>query len=251
MRNVDINADIGESYGAWTMGDDAALMPLISSANIACGFHAGDANTMTKTVALCKQHGVAIGAHPSFPDLHGFGRREMHFPLPEIHAMVLYQLGALAAIAQAQGTKLHHVKPHGAMYNMAAKDSAMAQGIARAVRDFDRHLVLVGLANSCLVNEGKALGLKVRAEGFADRRYRSDGFLVPRTHELALIEDVDEAVAQALLMTQQGRVKTADGKEISLHVDTICVHGDGAQALLFAQQLREHFSRKNISVSAG
>jgi UPF0271 protein len=239
MKKIDLNCDLGESFGAWTMGDDAGVMPWITSANIACGFHAGDFSTMHKTVLLAKQHGIAIGAHVSLPDLQGFGRREMKVTPNDAHAMTLYQVGALAAFARAAGTRVAHVKPHGALYNMAARDAALADAIARAVRDFDASMILVGLAGSELPRTGAALGLPVAHEAFADRRYEADGTLTPRSVQGAVIEDVDTAVAQAVKIATQGKVEIRTGGERTLHADTICVHGDRPDAALFARRLRE------------
>jgi UPF0271 protein len=236
---IDLNCDIGESFGAWKMGADAEVMPWITSANIACGFHAGDFSTMRDTVALALRHGVAIGAHVSLPDLQGFGRRELRVSADEAHALTLYQIGALAAFARAAGTRLTHVKPHGALYNMAAKDAALSAAIARAVHDFDAEMILVGLAGSELPKAGAALGLRVAHEAFADRRYERDGTLVPRREAGAVIDDIDAAVAQAVTIAASGRVRTRDGSEITLRADTICVHGDRPDAAAFAQRLHQ------------
>jgi UPF0271 protein len=236
---IDLNCDMGESFGAWRMGQDAGVMPWITSANIACGFHAGDFSTMQQTVLMAKAHGVAIGAHVSLPDLQGFGRRELRVTTEEAYAMTLYQIGALAAFATAAGTRVAHVKPHGAVYNMAAKDSALADAIARAVHDFDKDLILVGLAGSKLPAAGAAIGLRVAHEAFADRRYEADGSLTPRGKVDAVIHDIDEAVAQAVQIATQGKVETRDGKTIDVRADTICVHGDRDDAAVFARRLRE------------
>jgi UPF0271 protein len=230
---------MGESFGAWHMGQDAEVMPWITSANIACGFHAGDFSTMRRTVLLAKEHGVAIGAHVSLPDLQGFGRRELRVTPDEAYALALYQIGALAAFANAAGTRVAHVKPHGALYNMAAKDIALADAIARAVRDFDNDLILVGLAGSALPAAGAAIGLRVAHEAFADRRYETDGSLTPRREADAAIHDIDAAVAQAVQIATKGKVETRDGKAIDVRADTICVHGDRDDAAVFARRLRE------------
>jgi UPF0271 protein len=221
------------------MGQDAEVMPWITSANIACGFHAGDFSTMQQTVLLAKAHGVAIGAHVSLPDLQGFGRRELRVTADEAYAMTLYQIGALAAFTRATGTRVAHVKPHGALYNMAAKDSALADAIARAVRDFDNNLILVGLAGSELPRAGTAIGLRVAHEAFADRCYEADGSLTPRRKAGAVIHDIDVAVAQAVQIATRGKVETHDQKTIDVRADTICVHGDRADAAAFARRLRE------------
>jgi len=238
MTRIDLNCDIGESYGAWTMGQDAQVMPWITSANVACGFHAGDFSTMQQTVALARQHDVAIGAHVALPDLQGFGRREMKITPHEAHALTLYQIGALAAFARAADARVAHVKAHGALYNMAAKDRALADAIARAVRDFDAQLILVGLANSELPRAGQALGLRVAHEAFADRRYEAQGSLTPRRESGAVIEDVDSAVAQAVKIATKGKVDIRTGGMLELRADTICVHGDRPDAGAFAQRLR-------------
>lgn len=236
---IDLNCDMGESFGAWSMGADAAVMAWITSANIACGFHAGDATTMQRTVALAVAHGVAIGAHVSLPDLQGFGRREMRVTPDEAHAMTLYQIGALAAFAAAAGARIAHVKPHGALYNMAARDAALSAAIARAVRDFDATTILVGLAGSELPKAGQALGLRVVHEAFADRRYEADGSLTPRREAGAVIESVDAAVAQALALATGASVRSRSGTDIEVRADSICVHGDRPDAALFARRLRE------------
>jgi UPF0271 protein len=235
---IDLNADLGESFGAWRMGDDAALMPLITSCNIACGLHAGDPQIMDRTVCLARDAGVRIGAHPSFPDLQGFGRRDMTLGAEEVRALVLYQVGALAAFCRARGATLHHVKPHGALYNMAARDATLADAIARAVAAFDRGLVLVGLAGSAFVAAGAQHGLTVWQEAFADRRYTAAGQLVPRHQPGAVIEDVEAAVQQALGIAQRGEVTTHDGQRLALRADTLCLHGDSAQALDVARRIR-------------
>ncbi len=208
---VDLNCDMGESFGPWPMGDDAALMQHITSANIACGFHAGDPLIMQRTVRLALQHGVAIGAHPGYPDLQGFGRRAMQLSPEEVYAAVLYQIGALQSIAQAEGGRLHHVKPHGALYNAAAKDRALADAIARAVHAVDNNLILYGLSGSALIDAGRAVGLRTCSEVFADRGYEPDGSLTPRNRPGALIDDPEKAAGQALEMVRGRRVRSASG----------------------------------------
>ncbi|MEO8803622.1 MAG: 5-oxoprolinase subunit PxpA, partial [Rudaea sp.] len=239
MKRIDLNCDMGESFGAWHMGDDAGVMPWITSANIACGFHAGDFSTMQQTVLLAKQHGVAIGAHVSLPDLQGFGRREMRISANDVHSMTLYQIGALSAFVRASGTILHHVKPHGALYNMAARDRTLADAIARAMREFDANLILFGLANSELTRAGEAAGLRVAHEAFADRRYEADGTLTPRSVSGAVIDDVDAAVAQAVKIATSGNVDVRGGGVLAIRADTICVHGDRPDAALFAKLLHQ------------
>jgi UPF0271 protein len=249
-KTIDLNSDLGESFGAWRMGDDEALLAVVSSANVACGFHAGDPDIMRRTVALAAGHGVAIGAHVSLPDLQGFGRREMAVSPDEAYAMTLYQVGALHGFARAAGTRLRHVKPHGALYNMAARDSRLAEAIAHAVRDFDPALRLFGLAGSALVEAGRAAGLAVAAEAFADRRYRADGSLQPRREADAVITESDEAIAQAMTMVREGRVRAVDGEIVELRPDSLCVHGDGAHAVAFARRLRAALQAADIAVAA-
>ena len=245
---IDLNCDMGESFGAWTMGDDAGVMPWVSSVNVACGFHAGDFMTMQRTVILAAEHRVAIGAHVSLPDLQGFGRREMAISPVEAHAATLYQIGALAAFVGAQGLRLHHVKPHGALYNMAAKDAKLAEAIANAVRDFDPQLILVGLAGSALPHAGAQLGLVVAHEAFADRRYRADGSLTPRREEGAVIHDVDAAVTQAVHIATEGKAHTRDNQLVDIRADTLCVHGDRADAATFAQRLNEALNKAGVGI---
>lgn len=247
---MDLNADIGESYGIWQMGDDAAVVPCVSSANIACGFHAGDPETMRRTVALCVKHGVAIGAHPSLPDLQGFGRREMSVSPDEVYAQVLYQIGALSGITQAAGAKLEHVKPHGALYNMTARDHTLADAIARAVKDFNADLILVGLAGSASVAAARQAGLTCAREAFCDRRYRADGSLLPRSQAGAVIEDIDQAIAQAVAIATRGEATADDGTHVRIEADTLCVHGDRANAGAFAQRLRDALERAGMRISA-
>lgn len=250
MTRMDLNADLGESYGAWRMGDDAGVMPSITSANIACGFHAGDSAIMRATVALCVQHGVAIGAHTALPDLAGFGRREMRIAANDVYAQTLYQLGALHAFVRAAGTHLHHVKPHGALYNMAARDRTLADAIAAAVHDFNPTLILVGLAGSALVDAGRAAGLPVQREGFCDRRYRADGTLTPRSQAGSVIEDIDAAVAQAVSLATRGQATADDGAQVRVQADTLCVHGDRANAAMFATRLRAALEDAGVRVAA-
>lgn len=245
MIVVDLNADLGEGCGA-----DAELLKLVSSANIACGFHAGDAQTMLESVREALKNGVAIGAHPSFPDRENFGRTAMNLPPETVYAQMLYQIGALAAIARAEGGQLRHVKPHGMLYNQAAKDAVLADAIARAVQAVDSHLILVGLAGSELILAGERYGLVTREEVFADRGYRADGSLVPRSEPGALIADEEQALAQTLEMVQRGRVKSISGEWASVRAQTVCLHGDGEHALEFARRLRKEFELKNIKISA-
>ena len=247
---LDLNCDMGEHYGAWRMGDDEAILAHVTSANIACGFHAGDPSTMRSTVQAALARGVAVGAHPALPDLQGFGRREMKVAPVEAYDMVLYQVGALAGFCRALGGRLHHVKPHGALYNMAARDPVLAEAIARAVRDFDPELVLYGLAGGALIGAGRALGLNTAAEVFADRTYRSDGSLTPRSQPDALISDLRAAVAQVEGMVQRGEVRAIDGSVVEVEADTLCIHGDEPNAVAFAREIRAGLERLGVSVMA-
>jgi UPF0271 protein len=249
-RQIDLNCDLGESFGAWTMGADAAVMPHISSANIACGFHAGDPDTMRRTVELALRAKVAIGAHVSLPDLAGFGRREMRVTANEVHAMTLYQIGALAAFVQAAGARLCHVKPHGALYNMAARDAVLADAIAQAASGFDPSLRLVGLAGSELPRAGARIGLAVAHEAFADRRYRDDGSLTPRSEAGAVIDDIDASIAQALAIARGEPVTTRSGGSLELRADTLCVHGDRADAGEFARRQHHALLGADIAVAS-
>jgi UPF0271 protein len=223
---IDLNCDMGESFGPWKMGADEEVMPHITSANVACGAHAGDPGVMRRTVKLARAAGVAVGAHPGFADLQGFGRRELQADPAEIEDAVIAQIGACAAIAKAEGALLQHVKAHGALYNMAARDPKLAAAIARAIRLSDPSLVMFGLPNSALLDAGRGEGLRVAAEGFADRSYEPDGSLTPRARPGAVIHDVDAVFKRALRMVRDGVVLTADGRAVELRVQTICVHGD-------------------------
>ncbi len=248
MRTIDLNCDIGESFGVWPMGQDGLLMDYITSANIACGFHAGDADTMQQTVHLAIQKNVAIGAHPGFPDLQGFGRRNMTLSPKEVYNLVLYQIGALAGFVQVAGGKLHHVKPHGALYNMAATDAALSQAISHAIKDFDSQLIVYGLSGSFLISEAQKLHLRTASEVFSDRTYQSDGTLTPRNQPNALIQTKSEAVSQVMTMVQTGNVPTITGQTASIQADTICIHGDGTHALDFAKTLHQTLITNGISI---
>ena len=235
---IDLNSDLGESFGPWPMGQDTALMASISSASIACGFHGGDPSAMRATVTLAKASGVAIGAHPGFPDLVGFGRREIKATPQEVEDFVLYQVGALAGVAGAQGMRLQHVKAHGALYNMACRDRALADAIARAVAAFDKHLILFGLPKSELIRAGQEAGLPVAAEVFADRAYEPDGSLASRQKTGSVIHDQATVVARAIQMVHERRVVATDGSVITLEADTICLHGDTPGAANLARAVR-------------
>ncbi|WP_438444471.1 5-oxoprolinase subunit PxpA [Gorillibacterium sp. sgz5001074] len=245
---VDLNSDLGESYGAYVIGRDEDLLKRVSSANIACGFHAGDPSVMRRTVRLCLEHGVAIGAHPGLPDLQGFGRREMRITPDEAYGMTLYQIGALDAIVRAEGGQLRHVKPHGALYNMAARDRRLADAIAEAVARFDTGLVLFGLSGSELLRAGQARGLATASEVFADRRYLADGTLVPRSQPEAVLHEEAEAVAQVLRMVREGTAVASDGSAVTIQADTVCLHGDSPHAAAFAVRLRSELESAGIGV---
>ena len=250
MTHVDLNCDMGESFGAWTMGDDQAMMRAITSANVACGAHAGDPEVMRRTVRLAREHGVSVGAHPSLPDLAGFGRREMAVSPEEVEGLVLYQIGALAAIARAEGTSLRHVKPHGALYNMAARDGTVADAIARGVRAFDPSLVLFGLAGSLMLGAGEVAGLRVASEVFADRAYERDGSLASRLKPGSVIHDPEQVSARALQMVRDGHIVTLSGESIAVKADTICVHGDTPGAPDLARRIRSALEGAGIDVRA-
>lgn len=250
MKRIDLNGDLGESFGAWCMGNDDALLTHLSSANIACGFHAGDPDIMRHTVQQAKTLGVAIGAHVSLPDLQGFGRREMNVSAKEVYALTLYQIGALHAFTRAARVPLTHVKPHGALYNMAARDRVLADAIAAAMHDFDPALRLYGLAGSALLDAGRAHGITVVAEAFADRRYCNDGSLQPRREPGAVIADIDEALAQASGIAIHGMVVSSDGAAIAMQAGTLCLHGDGAHALELAQRLRVALDAAGLRIAA-
>ncbi|MDF2936318.1 MAG: LamB/YcsF family protein [Paenibacillaceae bacterium] len=245
---VDLNCDLGESFGPYRMGDDAAVLPYVTSANIACGFHAGDPAVMARTVRLCREFGVRIGAHPGLPDLQGFGRRELRLSPEEAYDIVLYQLGALEAFLRPYGERLHHVKLHGALYNMAAADPALAQSAAEAVRDFCPSLLLYGLAGSQLIRAGQEAGLSTVSEVFADRGYRPDGSLLPRHEPGALIHSTDQAIARVLDMVRSGTVAAGDDSRVPLAAETVCIHGDHPGAAAFARLIRLELEASGILV---
>jgi len=248
---IDLNCDMGEGFGPWKMGNDAALMPFISSANIACGFHAGDPVVMRDTVRLALAHGVAIGAHPGYPDLQGFGRRSLSLPPDEVYTMVLYQIGALQAITAAEGGVLHHVKPHGALYNSAARQRDVAEAIVQAICKIQHaELILYGLSGSLLIQVAEANGLRVCHEAFCDRSYQSDGSLTPRNLSGAVIEDAAEAARRALQLAKLQNIETTDGTLIATPCDTICIHGDGGNAVAIASLVSELLKEKNIQIAA-
>lgn len=245
MTHIDLNCDVGEGAG-----HDAELMPLITSANIACGAHAGDTATMRATILLAKEHGVAIGAHPGFADRENFGRRELPVSPGEVQGLVHDQVLQLHLIARGLGARLRHVKPHGALYNMAARDPALARAVVDAIYEVDPRLVLFGLAGSHLIAVAEACGLPVASEVFADRTYQADGSLTPRSQPNALVSDEAAAVAQVLRMVREGKVRATDGTDLIIRAETVCVHGDGAQPVEFARQLRQALLAANVEVEA-
>jgi len=248
---VDLNADIGEGFGAWSMGADEALLQHVTSANVACGFHAGDPSVIDRTVARAVRAGVAVGAHPGYCDLRGFGRREMRVPASEVEADVVYQVGALLAFARAHGAPLTHVKAHGALYNQAADDAELAQAIARGVARVSRELVLVGLAGSLAMRQAAAVcGLRFAAEAFVDRGYDSAGRLVARSRPGALISDPGLVAAAALRLARDRMAVAIDGSEVAVEADTLCLHGDTPNALALARAVREALERAGVGVQA-
>lgn len=250
MYKVDLNSDLGESFGNYTLGMDEEILKYVSSANIACGWHAGDAVVMDRTVALAKRYGTAIGAHPGFPDLVGFGRRNMAVTPAEAKAYVKYQLGALMAFAAAAGLKVAHVKPHGALYNMAAVDHALALAMCEAVYEVDPSIVFMGLANSEMIRAAGETGLRAASEVFADRAYNDDGTLVSRKLPGAVIKDEEAAIGRAVRMVKEGRVESVNGKDIAIRADSVCVHGDNPKALAFVKRIREMFAAEGIEVKS-
>lgn len=245
---IDLNCDMGESFGSYRIGMDADVVGQISSANVACGFHASDPVVMEKTVASCKAAGVAVGAHPGFPDLVGFGRRNLKVSREELKAMIVYQVGALQAFCHAAGVPLQHVKPHGAMYNMAGKDADMADAICEGIKEVDPSLILLGLSGSELIESAKRAGIPYAREVFADRAYEEDGSLVARSKEGAVITDEEEAIARVISMVRNHTVAAVTGKEIEVIPDSICLHGDNPKAVLFAQRIRRALEAEGVAV---
>lgn len=245
MKTIDINCDLGEG-----IGNDELIMPYISSANIACGYHAGDANTMKQTVELCKKYNVAVGAHPSFPDKENFGRTDMLLHPGEIYEMIIKQINGLEKVAMSADVPVHHVKPHGALYNMAARDKGLAPFVALALLDTNPKYILYGLSGSYLIKEAKNLGLKTVSEVFADRTYKDDGSLTSRNKPGALIEDTDAAVAQVLQMVKERTVTSVTGKKVPIVAETICIHGDGEHAVEFAKAVHRALKENNIAIKA-
>lgn len=248
MKKIDLNCDLGESFGNYKIGLDEEVIRHISSANVACGFHASDPLVMQKTVALAKENGVCIGAHPGFPDLVGFGRRNMSVSPSEAKALVQYQIGALDAFCKAAGVKLCHVKPHGALYNMAGKDEILAQAVCEGIFEYDSNLILLGLSGSKMIEVGKKIGLRTANEVFADRAYEDDGSLVARSKHGALITDENLAVSRVVEMVKNGRVTSITGNEIEIKADSICLHGDGVKAVEFAKRIKEELLKNDVEI---
>ena len=249
-RRILLNCDMGESFGAWRMGDDVHSMPLVDQANLACGFHAGDPLTMRRAVELAVRHGVSIGAHPAYPDLSGFGRRSLACSAEEVHAMVLYQIGALDAFCRSLGTQVAYVKPHGALYNTIAHDRRQAGDVIAAIRAIDPTLVLVALAGAPLVDWAREAGLTVVAEAFADRAYTPEGTLVSRREKGAVLHDPDAVAARMLRLAQEGVVQAIDGSTVRVQADSICVHGDSPGAVAMARQVRQVLEQAGVAVQA-
>lgn len=250
MASIDLNCDLGESFGAYSIGMDAEVIPFITSANVACGCHAGDPMVMQKTVALCRQAGVQVGAHPGLPDLVGFGRRNMAISPAEARDYIVYQVGALQAFCRANGLHLHHVKPHGALYNMAGKDYTLARAICEGVLATAPDAVLLALSGSEMLRAAADVGLRSASEVFADRGYRPDGSLVPRGTPGAMITDEEQAIARVVRMVREGKVTANDGSDIDIRADSICVHGDGAKALEFVRRIRAAMAQAGVEVTA-
>ncbi|MCR3760769.1 LamB/YcsF family protein [Clostridium felsineum] len=250
MYSVDLNCDLGESFGAYKIGQDEEILKFITSANIACGFHAGDPNVMNNTVKLALLNNVSIGAHPGLPDLIGFGRRNIKITREEAYNMVVYQVGALSAFVKAEGGKLQHVKTHGALYNMAARDERLAEAIAEAVYKIEPELILFGPYQSELIKAGKKLGLRTASEVFADRNYRVDGSLTPRGEKDAVITDTEKAVNRVIRMIKEGKVMSDQSEDIEIKADTICIHGDGTHALEFADKISKAIKKSNIDIKS-
>ena len=250
MLKVDLNCDLGESFGAYTIGLDSAVIPFISSANVACGYHASDPVVMSKTVAMCRDNGVAVGAHPGFPDLMGFGRRNMNVSPADAKAYVMYQIGALDAFCKANGMTIQHVKPHGALYNMAGKDYALAKAICEGIYEVNPDYILLGLSGSNLIKAAEDTGLRAAKEVFADRGYMDDGSLVPRTQPGAMVTDEDVMIRRVIGMVKDGTVETVSGKIIPIRADSVCVHGDGEKAVAFVQRIRSELTAAGVTIAS-
>ncbi|MDI6601517.1 MAG: 5-oxoprolinase subunit PxpA [Thermoanaerobacteraceae bacterium] len=245
---IDLNSDVGESFGVYRLGMDDEVLKYVTSANIACGYHAGDPLVMERTVEIALKNGVAIGAHPGYPDIMGFGRRDLKATPAEVKAYVKYQIGALYAFAVSKGTRIQHVKVHGAMYNMAAKDYGLARAIAEAILEVDSQMIMLAPAGSQMISAAEDVGITAAEEFFADRAYKEDGTLVPREVAGAVIEDEDVALKRVIRMLQSGRVETITGKDISIKANSICVHGDNPKALELIKKIRDGLEKNNIKV---
>ncbi len=250
MKKIDLNADAGESYGHWKMGADEALFPILSSVNLAAGFHAGDPLTMQKSVRLAKKHGVAVGAHPGFPDLVGFGRRDLAVTPDQAYTDVLYQIGALAAFLRVEGMKMHHVKPHGALYLQMVRNKETAKAVAQAVKDYDPELPLVLLFGTPMEEAAREVGVRYVREAFPDRAYLSDGRLSPRSMAGSLIRDPQKAAERAVQMVLEGKIPALDGGEVAVQAETLCVHGDNPEAVEIARAVREALLAAGVEVAA-
>lgn len=250
MFRVDLNCDLGESFGSYTIGNDDQVIPLITSANVACGYHASDPVVMDQTLSMAKEAGIRIGAHPGFPDLMGFGRRNLSVSPTEAKAYVLYQLGALDAFCRVHGMKMQHVKPHGALYNMAAKDYELSRAICEGIREFDPQLIVLALSGGELARAARDMGLRTALEVFADRAYEEDGSLVNRRREGAMITDENLAVARVVRMVKEKKVTAVTGKDIPIQADSVCVHGDGAKALAFVEKIRRALTEEGVEICA-
>jgi UPF0271 protein len=250
MVSIDLNCDMGESFGRYRLGRDEEILPYVTSVNIACGFHAGDPSVMRRTVRMTAERHVAIGAHPGFLDLQGFGRRNLDVSAEEVFDWMVYQIGALYGFVKAEGVQMHHVKPHGALYNIAAKDVRLATAIAEAVYKVDPQLILYGLSGSELIRAGQKIGLRTASEVFADRTYLADGTLTPRTHPDACLQDPKRAVQQVIQMIKNGSVTSLDGRVVSIQADTVCIHGDGPNALEFAREIHTGLLAADIAIRA-
>lgn len=248
MYRVDLNSDLGESFGRYTLGMDEKIIPLITSANVACGYHASDPVVMEKTIDRAKKAGICVGAHPGFPDLMGFGRRNMIVTHEEARAYTLYQIGALDAFCRAQGMQLQHVKPHGAFYNMAAKDYGLAKAICEGIAEFDKNLIVLALSGGELARAASDMGLRTAMEVFADRAYEEDGTLVDRRKEGAMITDEGEAITRVVRMVKEKKVTAITGRDIPITADSICVHGDGVKALAFVEKIRAALQAEGVDI---
>lgn len=249
MQKIDLNCDLGESFGAYTIGMDKEVIPFITSANIACGFHASDPAVMAKTVKLCRESGVSVGAHPGYPDLLGFGRRNMDVSPADAKAYIIYQIGALDAFCKANGVKMSHVKPHGAFYNTAGKDIVLARAICEGIKEVNPELILLGLSGSQMIKAAEEFGIKAAREIFADRGYEEDGSLVKRGKDGAMITDEDEAIARVIRMVKEKKVKAVTGRDVDIQADSVCVHGDGAKALEFVDKIGKALTAAGIALA--